>query len=75
MTVDRTLHHFTLDPFSRQIRLALGEKRLPFGEVIERYWERPEGLAALNPSGAPPVLEVEINRRRTGRRVRKSRHP
>jgi glutathione S-transferase len=59
MTVDRTLHHFTLDPFSRQVRLALGEKRLPFKEMIERYWERPEGLGALNPSGVPPVL-VEI---------------
>jgi glutathione S-transferase len=59
MTVDRTLHHFTLDPFSRQVRLALGEKRLTFTEVIERYWERPEGLGALNPSGVPPVL-VEI---------------
>ena len=56
MTVERTLHHFTLDPFSRQVRLALGEKRLPFAEVIERYWERPEGLGALNPSGVPPVL-------------------
>jgi glutathione S-transferase len=61
MTVDRTLHHFTLDPFSRQVRLALGEKRLPFGEVIERYWERPEGLGALNPSGAPPVLVEQRN--------------
>jgi glutathione S-transferase len=56
MTIDRTLHHFTLDPFSRQVRLALGEKRLPFKDVIERYWERPEGLGALNPSGVPPVL-------------------
>ena len=56
MTPERTLHHFSLDPFSRQVRLALGEKRLPFAEVIERYWERPEGLAALNPSGVPPVL-------------------
>ena len=65
MTVDRTLHHFTLDPFSRQVRLALGEKRLPFGEVVERYWERPEGLAALNPSAMPPVL-VEV---RSGERV------
>jgi glutathione S-transferase len=65
MTVDRTLHHFTLDPFSRQVRLALGEKRLPFSEVIERYWERPEGLGALNPSGVPPVL-VEV---RGGERV------
>lgn len=51
-----TLHHFTLDPFSRQVRLALGEKRLAYRDVIERYWERPEGLAGLNPSGVPPVL-------------------
>jgi glutathione S-transferase len=56
MIVERTLHHFPLDPFSRQVRLALGEKRLPFGEVIERYWERPESLNALNPSGLTPVL-------------------
>jgi glutathione S-transferase len=60
MIVERTLHHFPLDPFSRQARLALGEKRLPFREVIERYWERPESLAALNPSGLTPVL-VETN--------------
>jgi glutathione S-transferase len=56
MIVERTLHHFPLDPFSRQARLALGEKRLPFREVIERYWERPESLNALNPSGLTPVL-------------------
>ena len=23
---------------------------------MERYWERPEGLTELNPSGLPPVL-------------------
>ena len=56
MIVERTLHHFPLDPFSRQARLALGEKRLPFREVIERYWERPESLSALNPAGLTPVL-------------------
>ena len=54
--IERTLHHFPLDPFSRQARLALGEKRLPFREVVERYWERPESLAMLNPSGLTPVL-------------------
>ncbi len=53
---ERTLHHFQLDPFSRQARLALGEKKLAYAEVIERYWERPEALAALNPSGLTPVL-------------------
>jgi glutathione S-transferase len=56
MSVERTLIHFPLDPASRQVRLALGEKRLPFLERVERYWERPDRLAALNPSGLPPVL-------------------
>lgn len=56
MTIDRTLHHFPLDPASRQARLALGEKRLPFVEVSTRYWERPKELTRLNPSGMVPVL-------------------
>ena len=56
MAADRILHHFPLDPFSRQVRLALGEKKLAFEDQVERYWERPEVLAALNPSGLPPVL-------------------
>ena len=56
MSVERTLHHFPLDPVSRQVRLALGEKRLPFAEVSVRYWERPKELTKLNPSGMIPVL-------------------
>ena len=56
MTIQRTLHHFPLDPASRQVRLALAEKRLPFSDHIERYWERPPSLSALNPSGLTPVL-------------------
>lgn len=56
MTVERTLHHFPLDPASRQVRLALGEKRLAFRETAERYWERRPELTALNPSGLTPVL-------------------
>src|SRR4051812_15369859 len=56
MSVDRILHHFPLDPASRQVRLALGEKRLPFTEVTVRYWERPKELTTLNPSGMTPVL-------------------
>jgi glutathione S-transferase len=56
MTVERTLYHFPLDPASRQVRLALGEKRLPFTEIIVRYWEQPEEIALLNPSGLTPVL-------------------
>jgi glutathione S-transferase len=52
----RILHHFPLDPASRQVRLALGEKRLAFTEQPVRYWERPTDLIALNPSGLTPVL-------------------
>ena len=56
MSSDRLLHHFPLDPASRQVRLALGEKRLAFSEVSVRYWERPAELVALNASGLTPVL-------------------
>lgn len=56
MTLERTLHHFTLDPASRQVRLVMQEKRLAYSEAIERYWERPKSLSDLNPSGIPPVL-------------------
>jgi glutathione S-transferase len=56
MSVERTLHHFPLDPGSRQVRLALGEKRIPFVEVQVKYWERPKELTTLNPSGLTPVL-------------------
>lgn len=58
MTV-RILHHFPLDPASRQVRLALGEKRLAFNEQTVRYWERPVDLIALNPSGLTPVMVVD----------------
>ena len=62
--MERTLLHFPLDPASRQVRLALAEKRLPFEGLAVRYWERPPELAALNPSGLTPVLvEIEAGRR------------
>ena len=53
-----TLHHFPLDPASRQVRLALGEKRLAFVEHPVRYWERPKSLTDLNPSGSPEGVFV-----------------
>ncbi len=63
--MERTLYHFPLDPASRQARLALGEKRLPFVSEVVRYWEQPAQVAALNPSGMVPILvEVENGRRR-----------
>ena len=57
MSLERTLLHFPLDPASRQVRLALGEKRLPFIDQAVRYWERPTELVTLNPSGLTPVLK------------------
>jgi glutathione S-transferase len=56
MSIVRTLHHFPLDPASRQARLALAEKRLPFEQAEVRDWERPKDFMALNPSGLTPVL-------------------
>jgi glutathione S-transferase len=62
--VQRALYHFPLDPASRQVRLALGEKRLPFEPVVVRYWEAPPDFAALSPSGLTPVLmEIEAGQR------------
>ncbi len=61
MSVERTLHHFPLDPASRQVRLALGEKRLAFKDVSERVWEQKPEFMALNPSGMTPVL-VEMSK-------------
>ena len=59
MTLTRSLHHFPLDPASRQVRLAMGEKRLLFTEISERYWEPKPSLEAMNPSGLTPIL-VEL---------------
>ena len=67
MTTRCILHHFPLDPASRQVRLALGEKRVVFEEVVVRYWEPGSGLDRLNPSGQPPVLVVEGADPRTGK--------
>ena len=57
---ERTLYHFPLDPASRQVRLALGEKRIAFSDVAERVWEQRPEFLALNPSGMTPVL-VEVS--------------
>lgn len=55
----RTLYHHWLCPFSRKVRIVLGEKKLPFDLVVERVWEeRPEFLS-LNPAGEVPVLVEE----------------
>lgn len=59
MTPSLRLHHFPLDPASRQVRLALGEKKLAFEERPVRYWEHDPVFHALSPTGRTPVLEIE----------------
>lgn len=56
----RLLYHYPLSPFSRKVRLALAEKRLPFELRTEKPWERRAEYLDLNPSGEVPTL-IEDN--------------
>lgn len=53
----RILYHLPLSPFSRKVRLALTEKRIPFDLRVERVWERREEFLAVNPAATVPVLQ------------------
>lgn len=53
------LHHWPLDPASRQARIALAEKALAFELEETAFWREPEDFLALNPAGFPPVLVSE----------------
>lgn len=50
------LHHFPLCPFSRKVRLTLGEKNVPFELVTQLPWEGRDELWRLNDAGRVPVL-------------------
>jgi glutathione S-transferase len=56
----RLLYHLPLSPFSRKVRLALAEKRLPYELRLEKVWERRPEYLELNPAGTLPTL-VEDN--------------
>lgn len=56
----RTLYHYMLCPFSRKVRLVMGEKRLDFDVENERFWERRGDFLAMNPAGQVPVF-VDLN--------------
>lgn len=56
----RLLFHLPLSPYSRKVRLALAEKRIPFDMRVERVWERREDFLTMNPACTVPVL-VEDN--------------
>ena len=56
----RSLYHLPLSPYSRKVRLALAEKRLPHELRLEKVWERRPEYLELNPAGTVPTL-VEDN--------------
>lgn len=50
-----SLVHFTLDPFSRRLRLALAEYGVPVELIDEEPWEPSPDIFELNPAGTLPV--------------------
>lgn len=50
------LYHFPLCPYSRRVRLALGEYGLDAELVEERVWDRRAAFMKMNPAGVTPVL-------------------
>src|SRR3546814_3563694 len=50
------LYQFPLCPFSRKVRLLLGEKGVGYELVRESPWERRDEFVGLNPAGRTPVM-------------------
>lgn len=53
------LHQFPLCPFSRKLRLQMGEKRVAYELVREDPWDQSEAFVELNPAARTPVLVGE----------------
>lgn len=56
------MHQFPLCPFSRKIRLMLGEKGVGYELVRELPWQRRDEFIDMNPAGLTPVM-VETEQR------------
>lgn len=50
------LYQFPLCPFSRKVRLLLGEKGIGYELVRESPWERRDEFLDMNPTGQTPVM-------------------
>jgi glutathione S-transferase len=50
------LHHFSLDPYCRRMRMALAEYAIEAELVEEKPWAPTGALPELNPTGLAPVL-------------------
>ena len=44
------LYHLMLSPFSRKVRIVLGEKVVAFDLVAEKVWQRRPEFLRLNPA-------------------------
>jgi len=53
------LYQFPICPFSRKVRLMLGEKGIAHEMVRESPWENRDEFMDLNPAGQTPVLVEE----------------
>lgn len=56
----RQLYHFPLCPFSRKVRVVLGEKKLDATLIYEPVWKRRAEFLLYNPAGTVPVLIENI---------------
>ena len=54
------LYQFPLCPFSRKIRLLMGEKNFAYELVREDPWEGKDAFLNLNPAGRTPVLVNKV---------------
>lgn len=50
------LHQFPLCPFSRKVRLCLGEKGVAYDLVLEWPWDGRDEFQDLNPASETPVM-------------------
>ena len=50
------LHQFPLCPFSRKVRLLLGEKGIAYSLVRENPWEQTDEFLHMNPAARTPVM-------------------
>ena len=51
-----SLLHLPLDPFSRKIRIVLGEKKITASLAVEPIWERRHEFLSIYPAGTVPVF-------------------
>ena len=55
------LYQFPLCPFSRKVRLLLGEKGITYDLMTEYPWEARAGFRDINPAGSTPAMQDAAN--------------